>query len=217
MRTKLTGERWVNSKEKRAMDIAASVLLLPIAIPAGAAALALSRIIDGDEAFFAQKRFGRGGESISIRKIRTMRPADPEPGESTYITSFGNIVRPFAIDESPQLANILRGDMSLVGPRAYEQKAMDAIESALPRTLYDEWLDVYNQSRPGGLSSYSINIRGDITPDERTYAAKAKMDIEDFHSASFSHDLMLLRKAAAMGISIVQNKLAGPATSPETA
>jgi lipopolysaccharide/colanic/teichoic acid biosynthesis glycosyltransferase len=217
MKTKLTGERWVTSKEKRAMDIAASVLLLPVAVPAGAAALALSRMIDGEDAFFAQKRFGRDGQNISVRKIRTMRPAIPEPGEITHITPFGRMVRPFAIDEAPQLANILLGEMSLVGPRAYEQKAMDTMESALPRVLHDEWLDVYHRSRPGGLSSYSINIRGNIPVDQRTCVAKAKMDIQDFHGASFSHDLILLRKAAAMGISIVQDKLSNPAASPETA
>jgi len=216
MKTRLTGERWVESKEKRAIDIAASVMFLPIAVPAGAAALALSRIIDGEDAFFAQTRFGRDGRQISVRKIRTMRPANPEPGETTHITRFGSLVRPFAIDETPQLINILNGEMSLVGPRAYEKKAMDMMEGTLPRTLYDEWLDVYSRSRPGGLSSYSISIRGNITPDERTCAAKAKMDIEDFKAASFRHDLKMLGKAAAMGISIVQNKLSAPAPSAET-
>lgn len=202
MKTRLTGERWVTSGEKRTFDIATASSMVPIALPIGGAALMLSRLLDGEGAVFSQIRYGRNGEPFTLRKIRTMQDCRPEA-----ITDLGRIIRPIAIDEIPQLINILNGDMSVVGPRAFQDIAHDYLEASLPRPLYEEWLYVYMTSRPGGLSTYNVDCRASISDPKWSAETKALMDIDDFKSASLIHDLSLIKRAAVMGLSIARQNV----------
>jgi lipopolysaccharide/colanic/teichoic acid biosynthesis glycosyltransferase len=104
-------ERW----GKRAADVAGAALLLLLAAPLlGLAALAV-RLALGRPVLFRQARAGQGGRPFVPLKLRTMRDG---PGEdAARLTRLGRLLRASAIDELPQLLNVLRGEMSLVGPR----------------------------------------------------------------------------------------------------
>ena len=196
----LKGEEWVDSKSKRELDKALVLGSSPLTAILGAAALTVARILDGNQAIFKQNRYGKGCELFEVTKITTMREdEDPDADGGLITTDYGKKVRPYAIDEIPQLISILKGDMSLVGPRALSSKTLDGMRSTLDRNTFDEWLNAFMLSRPGGLSSYGIAIRNpDFT--EKTYLAKAKMDISDFNEASFTHDLGIIRRAGSVGI-----------------
>ncbi len=100
---------------KRASDILLAALLLVLLAPLiGAAALAV-RLALGAPVLFRQDRAGRGGVPFTLLKLRTLRAG---PGDdAARMTRLGRVLRAVAVDELPQLVNVLRGEMSLVGPR----------------------------------------------------------------------------------------------------
>lgn len=110
---------------KRAFDIALSAAGLVASAPLWAFFAAAIKMEDGGPVFFRQERVGLGGRSFMVLKFRSMRP-DGEAGVGAIqaiendprVTRIGRIMRATAMDELPQLWNILRGDMSFVGPRA---------------------------------------------------------------------------------------------------
>lgn len=106
---------------KRGFDIALSLAILPVAVPLiGLAALAIRRE-DGGPAMFAQRRIGRAEREFTLYKLRTMRigTLDLPSHETSHsvITRAGRLLRRTKLDELPQLWNVLKGEMSLVGPR----------------------------------------------------------------------------------------------------
>jgi lipopolysaccharide/colanic/teichoic acid biosynthesis glycosyltransferase len=94
---------------KRALDVAGAALGLVVAGPALAAAALLVRACDGAPVLFRQRRLGRARRPFTIVKLRTMHAGRP--------TRLGAVLRDLGLDELPQLWSVLRGDMSLVGPR----------------------------------------------------------------------------------------------------
>ena len=131
---------------KRAFDMTAStVLLLLLAAPAAIVALILL-LVEGSPVFYGQQRMGRHGRPFTILKFRTMRPAAAGDAAITSgrtddrITKTGAVLRRFRVDEWPQLWNVLRGDMSLVGPRPEAEGFVD---------LSDPRWQVVLQVRPG--------------------------------------------------------------------
>lgn len=106
---------------KRLIDIAASASLLLLLAPVMAIVAIAVRLDVGSPVFFRQQRPGLGGKPFNLYKFRTMRAAGAgENGVATdeiRLTSFGRWLRATSIDELPELWNVLRGDMSLVGPR----------------------------------------------------------------------------------------------------
>jgi len=113
--------RWTESAWKRAGDVALAmvggVVILPVLI---ACALAV-RLGDGPGIVFRQARIGRAGRPFTIFKFRTMRAGTTGPlitaSGDARVTEVGRTLRRFKLDELPQLWNVVRGDMSLVGPR----------------------------------------------------------------------------------------------------
>ena len=109
------------SIQKRSLDVALSAAILVAAAVPLALAAALVRLSSGSPVLFRQVRIGRGGVPFVIYKLRTMRPASDGPkvtvGGGARITREGRFLRATKIDELPQLINVLKGDMSLVGPR----------------------------------------------------------------------------------------------------
>jgi len=107
---------------KRCLDIVASLFGLLLLCPLLLLAWVAARLSSGNAGFFRQQRVGRHGKLFSILKLQTMRP-QAQPGSSVTagddprITATGSWLRRLKLDELPQLWNVLRGDMSLVGPR----------------------------------------------------------------------------------------------------
>jgi lipopolysaccharide/colanic/teichoic acid biosynthesis glycosyltransferase len=108
---------------KRGMDVAGSCLLLVILAPFFALVAMMVKLDSTGPAIFRQKRIGKDGEPFELWKFRSMR-ADAPPYERSPVstsdprlTPIGRVLRRLSVDELPQLINVLKGEMSLVGPR----------------------------------------------------------------------------------------------------
>ena len=108
----------------RAADVALASVGLAIASPLLAAAAVATRLQDGGPVFYRQRRVGKDGEEFELLKLRTMVVGAEHQGAGfavaqgdARITRTGKVLRRLSIDELPQLWNVIRGDMSLIGPR----------------------------------------------------------------------------------------------------
>ncbi len=106
---------------KRGFDIFAGIAGLVLASPVILATAVAMKYANGGNLFFRQERVGAGGKPFTIFKIKTMKDAFNKAGEplpdEERLTKAGRFVRKTRLDELPQLVNVIRGDMSLVGPR----------------------------------------------------------------------------------------------------
>lgn len=121
---------------KRAWEVGLVLLLSPLALLVGFL-VALAVYLDlGRPILFAQERVGLGGRVFRVYKFRTMRGLPREGlyagSEADRITPLGRFLRRFRLDELPQLWNVLRGDMSLVGPRPEQKVLVDAYSQEMP-------------------------------------------------------------------------------------
>jgi exopolysaccharide biosynthesis polyprenyl glycosylphosphotransferase len=120
-RATLTGPKWA---VKRSFDILTAAVLLVLLSPVLLLCALATRIEGGRGIFFYQQRIGRYGRPFKLIKFRSMQPADPSESETTWsvagdprVGPVGRFLRRTSLDELPQLWNILRGDMTFVGPR----------------------------------------------------------------------------------------------------
>jgi lipopolysaccharide/colanic/teichoic acid biosynthesis glycosyltransferase len=106
---------------KRVFDLALIMLALPVTLPLLVTLALLVRVRLGSPVMFRQERLGLNGKPFSIRKFRTMTNGRDARGnllpDSERLTRFGRFLRAASLDELPELINVLRGEMSLVGPR----------------------------------------------------------------------------------------------------
>jgi sugar transferase (PEP-CTERM system associated) len=125
---------------QRGFDVAASVGLLLVALPFMLVATLAIKIEDGWQApvLYRQRRVGRYGRPFDVLKFRSMT-VDAEQGEALWavrddprITKVGNVIRKTRIDELPQLVNVLRGEMSFVGPRPERPEFVERLEQKIP-------------------------------------------------------------------------------------
>lgn len=100
---------------KRTMDIALAILLLPVVLLVLPVVALATLLTDGSPVFFRQERVGRGNRPIELLKFRTMT-TDADPA-ARRVTRLGNFLRKSRLDELPQVWNVLRGDLSFIGPR----------------------------------------------------------------------------------------------------
>jgi lipopolysaccharide/colanic/teichoic acid biosynthesis glycosyltransferase len=127
-------------KAKRALDVLVALAFVALVIPIMVLVSALIALIDRTSPFYAQDRVGYLGREFRLWKFRTMRPdAEQEgpftkfsPHQDPRVTWFGGVLRRWHIDELPQLWNVLRGDMSLVGPRPEWAREVEILEAAVP-------------------------------------------------------------------------------------
>ncbi len=121
---------------KRLSDIALSLLGLTLAAPILAVAIVFIKLGDRGPAFFRQNRIGRHRVPFSLIKLRTMKVQNDGPlytaAGDTRITRIGRFLRATRIDEFPQLINVLRGEMSLIGPRAEWDRLVTDYEKQIP-------------------------------------------------------------------------------------
>ncbi len=113
---------WVRSPAKRAFDLLLMLAMLPLLLPLFLIVASAVRLTSRGPAMFLQKRVGRNGTLFTIYKFRTMHLSDERRGAITTIddpaiTKLGSFLRWWKLDELPQFLNVLRGEMSLVGPR----------------------------------------------------------------------------------------------------
>ena len=184
---------------KRATDVIiaslALIFLLPVLVP-----IALFvRLSDGGPAIFKQKRIGRNGREFLCLKFRSMHvdskaqlerllQADPQARaewratqkleNDPRITSFGEFLRKSSLDELPQLINIIRGDMSIVGPRPIVRNEIEK---------YGEYFNHYSQVRPGLTGLWQVSGRSETTYDERV-----ALDVEYVNERSYFKDLKII-------------------------
>ena len=149
---------------KRLLDIVLSLCGLAVLGPAMLLIAAAIRATSKGPAIFRQRRVGRGGASFEMLKFRSMRTGvdpyghSPRDGSDPRLTPIGRLLRESSLDELPQLLNVLRGEMSLVGPRPlYERQA----EQWSPRQR--RRLEV----RPGLTGYAQVYGRGSLTHEEK--------------------------------------------------
>jgi len=140
----------IRRTEKRLFDIAASLFLLTLALPFMIAAALAILLESGRPIFYTQRRVGLRGECFNVIKFRSMRTdaeIDGKPvwatKEDSRVTRVGRFIRKTRIDELPQLLNVLKGDMSFVGPRPERPEFVSELAQAIP------YYDLRHHVKPG--------------------------------------------------------------------
>jgi lipopolysaccharide/colanic/teichoic acid biosynthesis glycosyltransferase len=174
---------------KRLMDVGIVLASLPLSLPilaAGALAVLLSM---GRPILFTQERTGQGGKVFNIYKLRTMQHAAESHGTSTVkgdlrITPVGGFLRRFRVDELPQLLNVLKGDMSIIGPRPEWTLLSEEYSRQLPVYVYRHLV------RPG-ITGWA-QVRGGYASDLAETRTKVAYDLFYIKNLSFSFDIQIL-------------------------
>lgn len=166
---------------KRLNDLVISVLLLPVLGAAAVLLLVVNPWVNPGPLMFRQTRVGWYDRPFVMLKFRTMRPdagqARFADAESHRITGFGAILRRFRIDELPQIINVLRGEMSLIGPRPEQPEFARQYRQTLP--------DYHHRHvvRPG-LSGLSQVVQG-YTSDDQGTRVKLALDLRYISKSGF--------------------------------
>ena len=199
----LMGVGWDTSNHfaeaaKRASDALLALALLVLAAPAMLMIALLVRLADGGPALYSQVRLGRYGRPFRILKFRTMR-VGAESGEALWAksddprqTRLGRILRRARLDELPQLLNILRGEMSFVGPRPERPEFVESLERELP---YYAWRHLV---RPGLTGWAQINYPyGSSVEDARR---KLEFDLYYIRHYSLITDLLIVLRTVTAAL-----------------
>ena len=167
---------------KRSVDVVAAGVGLVLLAPAMAVLMIGIRRSVGSPVFFRQQRPGLGGRPFTLLKFRTMSDARDADGnllpDGQRLTRFGRLVRSLSLDELPQLWNVLRGDMSLVGPRPLLMEYLDRYTGEQARR---------HEVRPGITGLAQVNGRNARGWDERL-----AMDVAYVDNRSLALDAKLL-------------------------
>lgn len=185
---------------KRAFDLCLAILLLPIISPVLVGLWAVVRT-EGGPGFFGHRRIGKNGRVFRCWKIRTMVPdaeerlvaflkSNPEAADEwardhkltndPRITQLGRFLRESSLDELPQIWNVLKGEMSFVGPRPVVRDEMR--KYGLARTAY-------LTMKPGITGLWQVSGRNDVTYEDRV-----AMDVTYLQTVSFTNDCRLILK-----------------------
>lgn len=173
---------------KRIIDIVVSFISIVILFPFFVIFAIIIKLESKGPILFKQKRVGKNKKNFTIYKFRTMRTDTPKDmpthmlkNAESYITKFGNIMRKTSIDELPQVINIFKGEMSIIGPRPALWNQEDLIAE---RDKYNA-----NDIKPGLTGWAQVNGR-----DELEIPVKAKYDGEYVEKMSFWFDLKIFFK-----------------------
>jgi exopolysaccharide production protein ExoY len=201
----LTG---VDAFLKRALDFLGAAILLVVSAPLTVLIAALIKISSPGPVFFRQERVGKSGRRIYIYKFRTMQ-CDAEQilrrdgelyqryiesnyklpkGEDPRITTVGRILRELSLDEIPQLINVLKGEMSLVGPRPVVPAEIEK---------YGDYASLLLSVQPGLTGQWQVSGRSDIGD----YARRVRLDMEYIRDQSIGKDLRILFRTVPIVLS----------------
>jgi exopolysaccharide biosynthesis polyprenyl glycosylphosphotransferase len=186
---------------KRLVDITVAAILFAVLSPLLVIITLLVKLSSPGPVIFRQERLGKAGKKFNILKFRTMRAdaekclfTDPElykvyqennfklpDGRDFRITRLGRFLRASSLDELPQLLNVLRGEMSLVGPRPIVPEEIEK---------YGEYASLLLSLKPGMTGNWQVNGRSRV----KDYSDRVRLDLEYVRDQSVSRDLQILIK-----------------------
>ena len=183
---------------KRAIDLGICLIALPVLLPVGLLCALAIRLESPGPILFAQQRTGQHGVRFPMFKFRTMvrnaeelkaslqhlnilPPPDFKIPNDPRVTRVGKFLRKTSLDELPQILNVIRGEMSIVGPRP----------TSFAASTYDLWHSERLEVVPGITGLWQVKGRGTMTFDERL-----RLDIEYMERRSTFYDLKLIAETA---------------------
>lgn len=194
---------------KRTIDIVGSLILLIVFSPIMLITMILVKASSPGPIFFKQKRVGKDSRQFWMYKFRSMYTGDNdkrlrenypelwkkykengwklEMSEDPRITPIGKKIRSLTIDEFPQLINVLKGDMSLIGPRAYREEELQEQEKKYPDTK--KYIKTIRSAKPGITGVWQTSGRNDIS-----FRQRAKMDADYIKKQSFIEEIIIIIK-----------------------
>ncbi len=183
--------RQLNLFAKRLIDLLGSLTGLIILLPVFVIISILIKLTSKEPIFFTQERLGKNGKIFKINKFRTMVVNAEKMGDriavknedDPRITKVGKFLRATSLDELPQLLNVLKGDMSLVGPRPPVPYHPYKYED------YNNFQKRRFEMRPGMTGLAQVNVRNSVPWDERI-----KLDVEYVEKFSILLDIKILFK-----------------------
>jgi lipopolysaccharide/colanic/teichoic acid biosynthesis glycosyltransferase len=192
---------------KRGLDLFIALGVLILSAPIMAVIAVMIVLSDGGSPIFVQSRYGRDGKPFRFYKFRSMALdadaqleamlADDPSAASQWqsrrklqsdprITSLGQFIRQWSLDELPQLINIIRGEMSVVGPRPLVRADADTLDD---RALYGVDFDFYRMARPGVTGLWQVSGRASTT-----FAERVAFDVRYVSGWSHIADFKILMK-----------------------
>lgn len=189
---------------KRLLDFMSALFLLVLTLPIQAILTLLVALKLGRPVIFSQQRPGKDGKIFTLYKFRTMRSVDASKGlvsDQERLTAFGRRLRSTSLDELPTLWNVVRGDMSMVGPRPLLVQYLDRYSPEQSRR---------HEARPGVTGLAQVSGRNAIGWDE-----KFALDVWYVDNRSISLDVTILYKTFSTVVSRKGINQAGEATMAE--
>jgi len=181
----------VRPNASRALDLLVASLVLALGAPLLALAAILIKLESRGPVFYRQRRVGRDGTRFELWKLRTMVPGAESMGAGIYvvegdqrITRTGRLLRRFSLDELPNLINVLRGEMAIVGPRPTVQEQVDRYTDRQRRRL---------EVKPGITGWAQVNGRTSLPWPERI-----ELDVWYVEHRSLRLDLRILARTSRM-------------------
>ena len=175
----------------RALDLVVASLALAVTAPLLAVAAVMIKLESRGPVFYRQRRVGLRGAPFELWKLRTMVPGAETMGAGIYvlegdprITRTGRLLRRFSLDELPNLVNVLRGEMAIVGPRPTVQEQVDRYTDRQRRRL---------EVKPGITGWAQVNGRASLPWPERI-----ELDVWYVEHRSLRLDLRILGRTARM-------------------
>lgn len=200
-------------QQKRILDIVVAIGLMILFLPIWIVVPIMIYLDSGRPILFKHKRVGKNGKEFFLYKFRSMIPnadeilhkhnkellqkfkkGDWKIENDPRITRLGKALRSLTIDEFPQLYNVIRGEMSMIGPRAYVKKELDEQTKKYPST--HKYKDVILSVKPGITGPWQTSGRNEIP-----FTKRAKMDADYAKNKSLMTDLVILLKTPQAMIS----------------
>jgi undecaprenyl phosphate N,N'-diacetylbacillosamine 1-phosphate transferase len=169
---------------KQILNIFISLLATTLLLPVFAVIIIAIRVGSKGAAIFRQERAGKNGTPFTFYKFRTMKAdvdpfgASPKSGDDSRLTKVGKFLREYSLDELPQLFNVLKGDMSIVGPRPLYVSQMEEWNERQKKRLL---------VKPGLTGLAQISGRGELTREE-----KLELDVKYVETAGLWTDIKII-------------------------